>query len=124
MIKGNEQVRGVVLVNLLLDQFRNKLVKLLETQGDLCYCYYLPFMAINIDNGNHFHESYNDQTDCTGKRVEHLEPILASTCTEDETDNEAEKTHHSSHMLFLNPLYNVDVEQRAKHALEYADLRA
>lgn len=79
-------------------------------------------MTIYINNSYHFHKSNNHQTNCSGKGVKHLQPILASTCTEDETDNEAEKTHHSSNMLFLNPLNDVDVKQCAQHALKYTDL--
>lgn len=81
-----------------------------------------PLVSVDKDHGYHLHQRHHHETNGAGKRVEHLEPVLPGTCAEDETDNEAEETHHASDMLFLNPLDNVNVEEGAQHALQDADL--
>jgi len=80
-------------------------------------------VSVDEDHGYHLHQGHHHEANGAGKGVEHLEPVLAGTCAEDETDNEAEETHHASDMLFLNPLDNVNVEEGAQHALQDADLR-
>lgn len=52
-------------------------------------------MAVHEDYGDHFHESYHDETDGTGETVEHLQPILAGAGAKDEPHEEAHRANDS-----------------------------
>lgn len=52
-------------------------------------------MPIDVDNSNHFKQSDHNQADGAGERVEHLEPVLARSCGEDQAHEEAERADAS-----------------------------
>jgi hypothetical protein len=56
-------------------------------------CESLPFVPINIHNGDHLKKGDQHEANRSRKRVEQREPVFASTRAEDETDEKANCTH-------------------------------
>lgn len=52
----------------------------------------LLLVAVDEDDGNHFHEGDHDEADGTGETVKHLQPVLASTGAENESHEKANET--------------------------------
>lgn len=52
----------------------------------------LLLVTVHKDDGDHFHEGDHNETDGTSEAVEHLQPILSGTGTEDKPH---EETHHA-----------------------------
>jgi len=81
-------------------------------------------MSIDVDNSNHFHQSHNNQTESSSKRVKHLKPVLASASGEDQANEEAENADDACQVRFPHSLEDVNVKDCAQHSFQNANLRA
>lgn len=52
-------------------------------------------MSVDVDDCDHLHKTDDDQSDGASEAVEHFEPIFTGSCSEYQTDSEADDTDDS-----------------------------
>lgn len=52
-------------------------------------------MAVDVDDGDHLEESHDHEPDGSSEGVKHLQPILAGTRCEDQSDEEAKCAYYT-----------------------------
>lgn len=79
-------------------------------------------MSVNINNCNHFHQCDHNQTNGTGERVKHFQPVLTSTSAEYESDTEAENANHTGYVGLTYPFEYINIKYSAQHSLKNTNL--
>lgn len=62
-------------------------------------------MTVYVNDSNHFHQRYHNQTNCAGKGIEQFQPVLTGTCTEYQSNDKAKHANYSCNCMSVTMSY-------------------